>query len=317
MSPRQIAFMYRWAKTWSALISIDPSPPLPSMTSVLAVDLEGARPAVPASQVEASPNVRYLGFEQLGKALRHTLTLLREGKQPSALGLGEDCRQPGAERLLTLLYIHWCGAGMGQISGGRDRLEDARACVGLAAVTHQLESESETFRSGASAIRTAFGPLTEHWHVLAINAPGFVGVVRGPECDERIQHHQLVALKRRSSSGFQLGVTQWLKLEDDGDLSIGVRLWTGLPRLARLALLESGERTELNCLLLPAAPEARSPASIVLAPGVFRPGRHFEILSTPPVHARMARISERGTDFDRVVYELSDDPAQGEDKAAD
>jgi len=304
MSPRQMTIMYRWTGVWDSLIGIDSCPPPPGMTSVLAVDLNAPAPSVPARQIVATPTVRYLGLERLGHALRRTLTLLREGRDPASLGLGDDCRQPGTERLLTLLYIQWCGAGIGQLTNSRERIEDARACVGFAAALRQLESESEAFRSGASAIRTAYGPFTEHWHILNVSAPGFIGVARGPECDARIQHHQLVALKRRSSSAFQLGVTQWLKLEDNGDLSIGVRVWPGAPQLMNFSLTEDHENTEAKAVLLPAALETGAPATLVLAPGVFRPGLRIELLTGNRCAARLTRLSERGADFERAVFEF-------------
>jgi hypothetical protein len=304
MSPRQMTIMYRWTGLWDSLIGIDSCPPLPGMTSVLAVDLNAAAPSMPARQIVATPAVRYLGLERLGHALRRTLTLLREGHDPASLGLGDDCRQPGTERLLTLLYIQWCGAGIGQLTSSRERIEDARACVGFAAALRQIESESEAFRSDTSAIRTAYGPLTEHWHILNVSAPGFIGVTRGPECDARIEHHQLVALKRRSSSAFQLGVTQWLKLEDDGDLSIGVRVWPGTPQLMSFSLTGEDEVAEAKAVLLPAALETGAPATLVLAPGVFRPGLRIELLSGTRCAARLTRLSERGADFERAVFEF-------------
>lgn len=306
LSPRQMNVMYRWTGLWEGLVSVDPTPPAPGMTSVRAVDLQDDAPTVPANQIDGSPSVRYLDLEKLGQALRRTLTLLRAGHDPASLELGDDCRQPGTERLLTLLYVQWCGAGMGQLSAERERLEDARACVGRAAVFRQLESESEAFRTGASAIRMAYGPLTENWHISSASAPGFIGVSRGPECDERIQHHQLVALKRRSASTFQLGVTQWLKLENDGDLSIGVRLWPGAPQFLAVELAGLHATSSAQGVLLPAAPEMRTPQTLVLAPGTFRAGLRLMLGSAPARAARLTRLMERGIDFERAAVEFID-----------
>ena len=304
MSARQMTVMYRWAALWARLMQIDHSPPAPGMTCVLAVDLAGAIPLTPARQITASPSVRYVGLEALGHALRRMLTRLREGESPAALGLGEDCRQPATERLMTLLYVQWCGAGMGPLNASRDRLEDARACVGFAAVLRQLELQSEAFRIRASAIRAAYGPLTEQWNVLSVSAPGFVGVTRGPECDERIRHHQLVAIKRRSASGFQLAVTQWLKLEDDGDLCIGLRVWPGTAQLVRLTVDDDDGGVAINAVALPAVPELRLPETIILEPGVFQPGLRVEFTSGTERKARLTRLTERGADFERSAFEL-------------
>jgi hypothetical protein len=305
LSARQMSIMYRWTGLWDTLIGIDPSPPAPGVTSVLAIDLSAAKPSAPASLVTAAPSVRYLSLDALGQALRRTLTRLREGHTPASLGLGADCRLPATERLLTLLYIHWCGAGIGHRSGVHERLEDARACVGLAAVLRQLESESEAFRTSTRAIRTAYGPFTEQWQVLGVSTPALVSVTRGPECDERIQHHQLVALKRRSDPGFRLGVTQWLKLEADGELSIGVRCWHGAPHFVRVKVADDDEIVELSALALPAVPEQGLQETLVLEPGVFRPGLRVEFASGAPLKARLTRLTERGADFERSAFELT------------
>jgi hypothetical protein len=304
MSARQMTVMYRWAGLFGRLIDIDRSPSPPGMTSVLAIDLAAPMPLAPAREITAASSVRYLGAERLGQGLRRMLTCLREGQAPASLGLGEDCRQPATERLLTLLYVQWCGAGMGRLGGPRERLEDARACVGLAAVLRQLESQSDAFRGASSMIRTAYGPLTEQWNVLSAGAPGFIGVTRGPECDERIRHHQLIAIKRRSAAGFQLAVTQWLKLEDDGDLAIGLRLWAGAPQPVRLRIADDDGAVTMNAVALPAVPEMRLPETVVLEPGVFQPNLQFEFASDGDRKARLTRLTERGADFERAAFEV-------------
>ena len=305
MSARQMAVMYRWAAMWSRLIEIDRTLK-PGITGALAVDLAAALPPGPAREVGTSLSVRYLGVEALSQTLRRTLSQLREGLPPASLGLGDDCRQPATERLLTLLYVQWCGAGMRQLGSERDHLEDARACVGLAAVLRQLALQSEAFRDSSCAIRTAYGPLTEQWNVISVNAPGFVGVTRGPECDERIRHHQLVAIKRRSAAGFQLAVTQWLKLGDEGDLSIGLRIWSGAPRLMRLAVADDDGAVAINAVALPAVPELHLPETVVLEPGVFQTGLNVELMTGARRKARLTRLTERGADFERAAFELVD-----------
>ena len=304
MSARQMAVVYRWAALWAQLVEIDRSPPPPGITGVMAIDLAAAMPLGPAREISPSPGVRYLGVEALGQTLRRMLMRLREGEAPADLGLGEDCRQPATERLLTLLYVQWCGAGMAPLGSARERLEDARACVGFAAVLRQLESQSQAFRPNTSTIRTAYGPLSEQWSIFSISAPGFVGVTRGPECDERIRHHQLIAIKPRSTAGFQLAVTQWLRLADDGDLSIGLRLWSGAPELVQLKVTDEDGDVVINAVALPAVPELRVPDTIVLEPGVFQPGLNAAMVAGGSRKLRLTRLTERGADFERAAYEI-------------
>jgi hypothetical protein len=303
MSPRQMSVMYRWAQLWESLVGIGPSPVAPGVTPVLAVDLRSGESALPARRIEGSPSIRYIALEQLGQALRRVLTLLRQGQDPGALGLGADCRQPGCERLLTLLYVQWCGNGMGQLAP-RERGQDARAAVGFRGVCRQLGLESEVVRSAAASIRTGPGPFTEQWYLASTNAPGFIAVARGPECDQRIEHHQLVAIRRRSAAHFQLAVAQWMKLEDDGDLSIGLRLLPGIPHATPIQADGPANGNEQPlAILLPAAPEMRIPATLVLAPEIFRPGRELELLSGTMRRVKLLRLLESGVDFERAVFE--------------
>jgi len=306
MSPRQMSVMYRWTGLWSSLISLDPSPRAPKVTSALAVDIRSGMPARPASDVDAAHSVRYLDLEELGTAMRRLIAQLRAGESPGRLGLGDDCRQPGCERLLTLLYIQWCGSGIAPLARSGEHGEDARACVGLERVLRQLATENEAFRAAAATIRTAFSAYTEHWNITNANTPGFIGVVRGPECDERILHHQLIALKRRSVAHFQLAVSQWLRQEDDGELSIGLRLLPGVPHVTAYQPedTQAGAEGVGSIILLPAAPELRTGATLILEPGVFRPGRVLRLLSGSARRVRLVRLTERGADFERAAFDL-------------
>ena len=99
---------------------------MPAIAPVLSVDLRSGNPAASSAPGVAGPAIRYVVLEQLGQTLRRLLTLLRQGHAPAALGLGEDVRQPGCERLLTLLYIQWCGSGMNPLPSQREHGEELR-----------------------------------------------------------------------------------------------------------------------------------------------------------------------------------------------
>lgn len=307
MSSRQMAVMYRWAGLWESLVGIGPSPIAPGVSAILAVDLKSGAPAASARRIEAGPSIRYITLEQLGQALRRVLASLRQGDDPASLGLGDDLRQPGCERLLTLLYIQWCGTGVGQPPSQRERGEDACAAVGFDGACRQLALDDHPFPNGAIALssRAVGARFTEQWYVAATSAPGFIAVARGPECDERLQHHQLIAIRRRSAAHFQLAVAQWMRLEVDGELSIGLRLLPGIPHVTPIQLdgESADERAPSSAILLPAAPEMRTPATLLLAPNLFQPGRELDLLSGALRRVRMVRLLERGADFERAVFE--------------
>lgn len=306
MSPRQMKLMYRWARLWEGSMVVGPRPPAPGTSVALAVDLCSGEPALPSRRIEAGSSVRYLDLDPLAQALRRLLALLRQGHAPAALGLGEDCRQPGCERLLTLLYIQWCGSGMGAFSEQREHGEDARAWVGLRQVLQQLHRASPA-RGGIKALVAPSFPGSELWYLLGTSAPGFVAVARGPECEERVQHHQLIALGRRGSSPLQLGVVQWMRLEESRELSLGLRLLPGVPSPTAMRSVEpAGDTADAgNAIVLPAAPELRTPATLLAAPGFFTAGRMLDLLAGTPTRVRLLRLLERGVDFERAVFETT------------
>lgn len=310
MSSRQMAIMYRWTGLWASQVGIGPSPIAPGVSPILAVDLKSGVAAMSARRIEAGPSIRYLTLEQLGQTLRRVLAALRQGEDPAQLGLGEDLRQPGCERLLTLLYIQWCGTGVGQLAPRRERGEDARAAVGFESACRRLALEREASPAGLPSLRSNAATLTEQWYVCTANGSGFIALKRGPECDERIQHHQLIAIRRRSAAHFQLAVAQWLRLEEDGDLSIGLRLLPGTPLVSRVRLdstraaAGAGAESGPSVIVLPAVPEMRAPASVLLAADVFQPGRELVVLSGALRRVRLVRLLERGADFERAAFEI-------------
>jgi hypothetical protein len=303
MSLRQMQFMYRWAGDWAALATISVNPPAPGVAPPLAVDVRSGVPMVSARDIEVSPSTRYIDLDRFGQAVRHVIAALRRGGTPDSVGLGNDCNQPGCEQLLTLLYIQWCGTGIGPFARPiRERGEDVRACIGIDAVLSQIHAGAEAGRAPAGAIGMAFNPCTEHWNITSASAPGFLSVARGPECDQRLEHNQLIGIKRRAAASFQLGVVQWLKLEGDGDLSIGLRMLAGAPQVVALRLTDTQASTV--AVMLPPSVERQLPATLVLRKDMFREGREVDVLSLLMRRVRLTRIAEQGADFERVAFEL-------------
>jgi len=305
MSARQHELLCRWLEAWAALPRVVEHPPVQGMTALLAVDMDADAGVAPASSVAAAPGVRFLDLEALGNALRRTLTLLRQGHAPASLGLGADCRQPGCERLVTLLYIQWCGAGTGDLVGRRDPTETARACVGMRSACQRIAAGPIAADAEASLPKLGVqGPAVETWRVFGVGTAGFLGLTRGPECDVRVQHHQLVAIRRASARSFQLGVVQWLRLESDGTLSIGLRVLPGAPQTVEIRRTDAqdGATGTHRALILPEVQELQMHSSVVLEPGTFQPGQTVELLGRTARIVQLNRLAEQGADFDRIEF---------------
>jgi hypothetical protein len=111
------------------------------------------------------------------------------------------------------------------------------------------------------------------------------------------------------AKSFQLGQLRWLLATDSGDLVCGVRLLPGLPLAAavRGTGVNATDEKYVQAIALAAVPALKAPPTLVLAPGWFRPKRVVEAAIQKPMRVRLLEVIERGTDFERVAYEVLPD----------
>jgi len=318
---RQTAFVERWLERWATLVGLSVQAPPQSAIPPLAVDLNGTRGVTFAAALEPQPSLRYLDLEQLSKTLRQTINLLKQGQTPGQLGLGEDARQPGCENLLMLLYVQWCRAGSARAEERSKQQEGVQVCFGLRDA-HLHLSGGHGAKSEVSAQEKQYldtvGFLArnipqenpkeekqselEEWQVVNLSASGFLCIQRQPAGKNRISHSQLLAVRRASGRQFHLGTIQWLRMEEDGNLNCGIRLFPGIPQAISVRPSNfnpiGGGRYE-HALLLPEVLAPNTPATLVLPAGWFQSGRFVEVFSDRKQVAKLLNLLEKGSDFDR------------------
>lgn len=322
LSVRQMAFVSRWLEKWSTLIGLATQPlptgPIPS----LAVDLTGTGGVGFAGNLETNPNLRYLDLEHLSKTLRQTINYLKQGQTPGQLGLGDDARQPGCENLMMLLYVQWCRAGTARSEERSATEESAEVCFGPAAayanvggardvrqpgeITAREIRDTESFgfvaRADHDTQEAAQSKALEAWQILNHSASGFMCMLREPNGHGRISHNQLLAVRRSGGRHFHVGMVQWLRVDESGELFCGVRLFPGAPQAISVRPsnfnLAGASRYE-RALLLPEVPAPATPATLVLPAGWFQSGRFVEIYSDRKQVAKLLNLLEKGSDFDR------------------
>ncbi|MBI4192425.1 MAG: hypothetical protein HY525_18040 [Betaproteobacteria bacterium] len=325
MSGRQMEFLERWIEKWSGLASLASQPLPPSAIPVLAIDLAGGAGPVFAEGLEPLTSLRYLDLEQIGRTLRQVITLLKQGQTPAQLGLGEDARQPGCENLLMLLYIQWCRAGTGRGELRDPTEEKAQVCLGMhaahfyisgrafrapgASLSRQEEHDMQLFghiserteRSLASSESSA----VESWQLINQSNSGFMCMLREPDAQMRIGHNQLVAVRRGTSKLFYLGLVQWLRVGENNELFVGVRLFPGIARAVAMKPANfnapSGIKGFERGLLLPELPAPSTPATLILPTGWYQPGRFVELHGEQKQVAKLVNLLEKGSDFERCT----------------
>jgi len=320
LSARQLGFAERWLEKWSSLVGLSPQPPLPGPIPLLAVDLARPEGILLAQEMAAQASMRYLDLEPLSKTLRQTINCLKQGQLPAEQGLGEDAKQPGCENLLMLLYVHWCRAGASRTEGRELAEEPVEVCFGITAAHRQIggrefrqpgelsSREKQDMDTFGFIVRPDHGQTThaepgiESWQLINHSASGFMCILRQPDAKGRIGHNQLIAVRRRGSKHFRVGMIQWLRMDDGTDLRCGIRLFPGVPRA--IAVRHSnpsptGPNRYECALLLPEIPAPATPATLILPPGWFQNGRFIEMHTDRKQIAKLLNLIEKGSDFDR------------------
>ena len=326
LTPRQLTFVAFLLERWADKVEIAPAPVDEGDLPPLWVDLAGERCAERGAA--AGAELRFLDVRRLAKSIRNRVALLRKGESPARLALGEDCVQPSCEQLLVFLYRQWCQARAAR-GAERSRANDrVQACTGLDAIhyyvsgrvfrmttafkelTSRQRDEIATF--GRVSTRdeddysVAQGFLLEQWQLEDESAQGLKMLRRAGHPGRRMAHGQLVGVRPADAKSFQLGQVRWLLATDAGELICGVKLLPGLPLAAavRGTGVNAADEKYVQAVALAAVPTLKAPPTLVLAPGWFRPKRVIEAAIQKPLRVRLLEVIERGTDFERVAYEV-------------
>lgn len=323
LSTRQLTFVRRWIAKWSPLVGLSKHPLPPGPTPSLVVDFASDSAATLAERVTPSATVRYLDMEQLSRLLRQTLNLLKQGNSPGQLGLGGDARQPGCESLIMLLFVRWCRAE--SLRGEERHPTDELATLGFGIrdtwtlVSTNLPPEiPKVPRSKAekaliddllirsqTILQMTSGSF-EKWRVLDRSASGLMCVLRDPASTARILHNQLLAVHFGIGSTCLVGTVQWLRVDKNEGFLCGVRLFPGIPQVikARQSNFNPADPQKYEgALLMPEVVVPATPASVVVPAGWFENGCVIELKDGPKNYARLRRLLDHGSEFDRCTFE--------------
>jgi len=330
LGSRQLTFVAYLLERWAHKVAISQKPieqegELPPLT----VDLAGERCA--EREAAEGAHIRHLDERRLAKSLRNRVGLLRKGESPARLALGEDCVQPSCEQLLVFLYRQWCQARVPRNPERVRAMDVAQACTDIAAIHYYISGRvfrvardfkeltalqrDEIATFGRISTReeedfsVAQGFLLEHWQLEDESAQGLKMVRRAGNPGKRMAPGQLVGVRPADGKRFQLGQVRWLMAGNAGELHCGVRLLPGAPIAAAVRAIGvnvAGERY-VQAFALAAVPALNAPPTLVTAAGWFRPKRVIEAAIHRTLRVRLLEVVERGTDFERLSYEVLPD----------
>jgi hypothetical protein len=331
LSQRQLTFVAFLLERWAEKAELGAEPPADEVDlPPLAVDLAGD--ACPERGVKAA-DPRYVDVKRLAKSLRNRIGLLRKGDSPAKLALGEDCVQPSCEQLLVFLYRQWCQARPPRDPERKRAVAAAQCCTEFPAIhyyvsgrvfrqpdqpgeTKELTAKQRAEMEAFGRLRTSdeddysvvHGFLVENWKIEDESAQGLRLTRSAGTPGHRHTHGRLIAVKPGDAKAFMLAQMRWLTQNDAGDIQAGVRLLPGLP--AATAVRPTGLNVQdakwVQALSLTAVAALNAPPSLVLATGWFKPKRIIEahIEGQGTLRVRLLEMIERGSDYERIAYEI-------------
>jgi hypothetical protein len=329
LGQRQLTFVAFLLERWASKVEISPRPvPEAEGLAPLVADLAGDRcpqRLEPGTPPPAQP--RYLDTRKLAKSLRNRVGLLRKGESPSKLALGEDCVQPSCEQTLVFLYRQWCqprpprpgsgSAASAQVTNDMEAIHHYMSGGGAHRqlrgedLTQQQRQELETLGRIRSVdneqYTSARGFALEDWKIEEDSAIELQVMRPAGQGTKRYAHGQLVAMRLPDASGFILGQVRWLIGAENGDLRAGMKLMPGIPSPTSVRGTGLNDKSErpVSALSLGAVPAVKSPPTLILPAGWFKPKRVLQVVGDKSFSVRLTEVIERGSDFERVAYEAA------------
>jgi hypothetical protein len=188
--------------------------------------------------------------------------------------------------------------------GGRRQLQEQD-------MTQQQRQELETLGRIRSVdneqYTSARGFALEEWNIEEDSAQELQVVRPSGQGTKRFAHGQLVAVRPPDASGFILGQVRWLIGATNGDLRAGIKLMPGIatPTAVRGMGLNDKNERPVSALSLGAVPAIKSPPTLILPAGWYKPQRILEVAGDKPFKVRLTEVIERGSDFERVAFEAA------------
>jgi hypothetical protein len=320
LATRELHWTRRWATMWAYKVELVPAA---VDAQGYAIDLEGNQPPAWTKGEDATATTRVLETANLRRSLRSRIKKLDAGGDPQTLGLGKDCVQPDAGRLLNTLLRAWVDAPAvrlftRRLVAARTELVSGLESIHLAVSGRALKRSAERHwdysrrdaeqlhiygtASAATEEVATTGFTAEKWETLDESANGFRLRRKGP--GERLALGQLVALRPAGARGFILSEVRWLLAGVDQSLTIGAAALPGLAKgvAARPASSPAGaSEAYMQAFLLPTS--ANQPGSLVLPSGWYQHGRELELKDEDEtLRVKLAGLVQRGYDYDRANF---------------
>ncbi len=330
LARRQLSFVAFLLERWAEKVDVSAQPVTEEGLLPLIVDIGGDKPPerLTGAGDAKIADPRFLDVSRLTKSVKNRIGLLRKGESPAKLALGEDCVQPSCEQLLVFLYRQWCQPRQPRAGERKQVAQPALVCNEMAAIHYyilgkvfrQPGGQKELSQTERDQIATfgristkdeddysaVHGFLLEHWQIEDESVSGLRMKRPAGSPGKRFMHGQLAAVRPGDAKNFMLAQVRWLMEGNDGALNAGLRLLPGLP--AAIAVrsygLNAASEKYVSALTLTEVAALKSPPTLILPAGWYKPKRVVEVFVQQPLRVRLNDLIERGPDFERMTYEV-------------
>ncbi len=329
---RQLGLITRWLDRWGNVARLrhsftDPGGDKP--TPILAVDLGSDKEPCQLEPNDASRALtgtwRYLDFTVLTKNISERVASLKKGLAPTLLNLGDDVPAALAEYLLTRLQYQWFERKPQRPAVRKSAPSEAEMTTAMGAIHYfttgrpfrQPGGNTELTKAQREEIAT-FGRVSTHTEDTHATQQGFTlerwliqeeslaGMrLERKEGPSRFIHSQLIAVRPSDARNFMLCAVRWLKVDGNYIPTISARTMPGVPQgiAIRATGLNSLTEKYIPALMLSAVPALRTPETLVLPVGWFRPKRVIDVYTDQTRQLTLTAVIDRGVDFERVTFQ--------------
>jgi hypothetical protein len=329
LTRRQLQLMDNWLTKWGSIVTMsDQCNVNMGEAAPLAVDLGGSQGLQSLNQAAPSSSLRYLSLIPLSKLLRVKEILLQQGQSPEQLELGEGCNNGDCVELLKFLHQCWCEDRDDRKAERHNAMLQAQASYGIEAIYAQISNKPFKRPGRKAGIDTvsrrqietfgrvlpdtgrqnlaSLGYELENWYIENFSILG-TRLLREGTKGERLGLQQLVAVRPGNYKAFTLGKIRWSLVTGTGQLQVGIHYLPGVPQAIVLNVIGINlalQDKSFAALLLPAVPEMKTPASLIIPRNLFQPERMVEIIlpDKSKMNVKMKLSIERGLDYERASF---------------
>ena len=150
------------------------------------------------------------------------------------------------------------------------------------------------------------GFAAENWEIHDESALGFKLLAKGLHA-ACISLNQMLAIRHPQAKHFAIGMVRWLRFDENGDLSLGIHTFPGIPMAVGIrapVLVSTLPSKFTQAFLLPEIPALKEPATLVLPLGWYSANKQIELHLDATLTVRLSKSLERGSDFERVAFEI-------------